>query len=252
MSHKVDPRIFRIRKNSDWLSRGYYKQTSKNVEEDFRIRDYLDKKIGKLGVEKIEIERYPGKINIIILTARPGLIIGRGGEGVEQLKKELETKVLNVPTFYAVYKGIVDTKLSSKKRAKKDARMLKKGIKDEADEDKTPNSIKIEIREIKDPWLSARLSADWVARQIEKRMPFRKLLKQGLAKILAHKEVKGARIEVAGRLNGNEIARREWLGSGQMPRQTIRADIDYAKDEALCTYGKIGIKVWIYKGEKFD
>lgn len=251
MSHKVDPRIFRIRGIGDWLSRGYYKQTAKNVEEDFRIRDYLNEKIGKLGVEKVEIERFPGRINIIIMTARPGLIIGRGGEGVEQLKKELEAKVMKKPTFSAIYKKIVETKLSSKKRAKKDAKMIKKGIKDESDED-APNLIKIEIREIKDPWLSARLSADWVARQIEKRMPFRKLLKQALSKILSHKEVKGARIEVSGRLNGNEIARREWLGSGQMPRQTMRADIDYAKDEAHCTYGSIGVKVWIYKGEKFE
>lgn len=252
MSHKVDPRVFRIRGNSDWLSRGYYKNAAKNVEEDFRIRDYLWEKIGKLGVEKIETERFAGKINIIILTARPGLIIGRGGEGVEQLKKELETHVLNTPTFSSVYKKIADTKLSTKKRAKSDARMIKKGIKSEKDEDSTPLQIKIEIREIKDPWLSARLSADWVARQIEKRMPFRKLLKQAMSKIMSHKEVKGARIEVSGRLNGNEIARREWLGQGQLPRQTLRADIDYAKDEAHCTYGSIGIKVWIYNGEKFE
>ncbi len=247
MGHKVDPRAYRIRRIGDWLSRGYYKNTAKSVEEDFRIRQFLNKKIGKFGVEKIEIERFPGKISVIIYTARPGLIIGRGGEGAEQLKKDLESKVLDVETHASIYSRM-EQEISDRKSERKN-----KKIKMEPTDDKDAKlSVKIEIREIKDPWLSAALSADWVSQQIEKRMPFRKVLKQALAKIISHKEVKGARIEVSGRLNGNEIARREWLGSGQMPRQTLRADIDYAKKEAHCTYGAIGIKVWIYKGEKFE
>ena len=95
------------------------------------------------------------------------------------------------------------------------------------------------------------MSAQWVAQQIEKRVHHRRVLKRALSKITVHKEIQGARIEVSGRLNGVEISRREWLGSGKLPRQTIRADIDYAKAEAYCSYGVVGIKVWIYKGEKF-
>ena len=116
----------------------------------------------------------------------------------------------------------------------------------------TKKEVKIEIREIKDIWASASLSVQYIAQQIEKRFPFRKVMKQTLEKIMSSRQVKGARIELSGRLNGAEIARREWLQKGRMPRQTLRADIDFIQDQAYCTYGTIGIKVWIYKGEKFD
>ncbi|MDP2910319.1 MAG: 30S ribosomal protein S3 [bacterium] len=226
MSHKVHPKAYRLRRIADWDSRGFYHKPAQLLEEDFRIRQYINKKLEKVGIEKIEIERFSGKINIIISSARPGLIIGRGGEGVEQLKKELEKKVIkplkdmNKPAFAKALAGKTE--------------------------------LRIEIREIKNPWTSAGLSAQWVAQQIEKRVAFRRVLKQALGKIMANREIKGARIEISGRLNGVEIARREWIGEGQLPRQTIRADIDYAKAEAFCTYGVIGIKVWIYKGEKFE
>jgi small subunit ribosomal protein S3 len=221
MSHKVHPKAYRLRRIADWDSRGFYRKPSELLEEDFKMRQYINKKLAKVGIEKIEIERFSGKVNIIISSARPGLIIGRGGEGVEQLKKEIEDRIIKPD-----------------KKEKKDK--------------KNKRELRIEIREIKDPWTSASLSAQWAAQQIEKRVAFRRVLKQALGKIMAHKEIKGARIEVSGRLNGVEIARREWLGEGQLPRQTIRADIDYAKAEARCSYGVIGIKVWIYKGEKFE
>ncbi len=209
MSHKVHPKIYRIREITDWNSRGFYeKKFSEYLEKDFRIREFLKKRLAKIGVEKIEIERSLGKVNIIISTARPGLIIGRGGEGVEALKKALE-KFLE------------------------------------------EKEIRIEIREIRNPWLSAELAVQYIAQQIEKRVPCRRVIKQVLDKIMSQKEVKGARIEVAGRLGGSEIARRQWLKEGRLPRQTIRADIDYAQGGAYCTYGVVGIKVWIYKGEKF-
>jgi len=226
MSHKVHPKAYRLRRMADWDSRGFYHNPAQLLEEDFKIRQYINKKLEKVGIEKIEIERFSSKINIIISTARPGLIIGRGGEGVERLKKELENKVIN-------------SSKDKKKFASAKVLMNKK-------------ELRIEIREIKNPWTSAGLSAQWVAQQIEKRVAFRRVLKQALGKIVANREIKGARIEVSGRLNGVEIARREWVGEGQLPRQTIRADIDYAKAEAHCTYGAIGIKVWIYKGEKFE
>jgi len=211
MAHEVHPKSFRIKGIEDWDSRGFYgKKFPLILEEDFKIREFLKKKIGKLGVEEIEIERFPVKITIIIFTVRPGLIIGRGGGGVEELKKEIEEKI------------------------------LKKKI-----------ELKIEIREIKTPWTSASLSAQWMVEQIEKRVPYRRVLKGALAKIMAQRGIEGARVMVSGRLNGVEISRKEWLKKGRLPRQTIRADIDYAEDRAYCTYGVVGIKVWIYKGEKF-
>lgn len=214
MSHKVHQKIFRTKGVADWDSRGFYqKKFPQYLEEDFRIRKFLRKKLGKIGIEKIEIERFPGKVNVIIFTLRPGLIIGRGGKGIENLKKELDKEIL-------------------KKKAKKE--------------------LKLEIREIKDPWSSAALSAQWIAQQIEKRVHYRRVLKRAISKISTSRGVEGCRVQVAGRLNGIEIARREWLQQGKLPRQTIRADIDYAQAEAFCTYGVIGIKVWIYKGEKFE
>ncbi len=221
MSHKVHPKAFRIREIKDWDSRGFYeKNFASYLKEDFEIREFIKKKIKKFGLGKIEIERSPGKINIIIFTARPGLVIGRAGEGVERLIKELRQKILKTKAPYNKRGGI---KLDSK----------------------------IEIREIKNIWLSALLVAQLMAAQIEKRMPYRRVLKKTLSKIMSQKGAKGARLEVAGRLNGVSIARREWLQKGLLPRQTLRADIDYARDTAFCSYGAVGIKVWIYKGEKF-
>ena len=221
MTHRVHPKVFRIKEITDWDSRGFYrKKLPEYLEEDFKIRELLRKKLGRIGVEKIEIERFPGKINIIISSARPGLIIGRGGGGVEELKRDLE----------AILKPDKKDDISPPPR----------------------RELKLEIREIKDPWSSASLSAQWIAQQIERRIPHRRVLKQALDKILAVKKVEGGRVEVSGRLRGTEIARREWLKRGKLPRQTIRANIDYATAQAFCTYGVIGVKVWIYKGEKFD
>ena len=212
MSHKVHPKAFRLKHTETWDSRGFYeKNFASLLEEDFKIRKFLKDKIGKLGVGGIEIERFPSKINIIILTSRPGLMIGRGGEGVERLRREIKSKIF-----------------------------------------KREIELKIEIREIKNPWLSASLVAQWIAGQIEKRMRYRRVLKRAISKIMGNKEVKGARVEVAGRLDGISISRKEWLGEGRLPRHTIRADIDYTQHTAFCTYGAVGVKVWIYKGEKFD
>ena len=134
MSHKVHPKVFRIKETTDWNSRGFYKKPATELEEDFRIRSFLKKKIGKLGVEKIEIERFTGKINVIINSVRPGLIIGRGGGGVEELKKELEKEVFG------------KTMAASTKATKPE--------------------LKIEIREVKDPWASAELTAQYISQQI--------------------------------------------------------------------------------------
>ena len=217
MAHKVHPKSFRIKGTEDWNIRGFYgKKMPQFLEEDFLIKDFLRKKLSEASVANIEIEHSANKLNIIIETARPGLIIGRGGDGINALKTEIEKKI---------------------------ARKIK---------NKTKREYKLEIKEVKNPWISSALVAQMAAQQIEKRIPFRQVLKKSIERVMTNREAKGIRMEVAGRLNGIEIARREWLGQGRLPRNTIRADIDYAQDEAHCTYGKIGIKVWIYKGDKFE
>jgi small subunit ribosomal protein S3 len=212
MAFKAHPKILRIRKMEDWNSRGFYeKDFASKLEEDFKIRKFLEEKIGDINLEKVEIERSPGKINLIINTARPGLIIGRGGEGVEKLKEEIEKKILKGKT-----------------------------------------ELRIEIREVKNPWTSAILVAKWMASQVEKRVPYRRVLKQALSRVMAQKGVEGCKVQLAGRLDGVEIARTEWLKQGKLPRQTLRANIDYGQATAFCIYGVVGVKVWIYKGEKFE
>jgi small subunit ribosomal protein S3 len=216
MAHKVHPIAFRIKGISGWYSKGYYEKSfSKLLEQDFAIRAFLHKRLEKIGISEIEIDRFPGKINIVIDCVRPGLIIGRQGQGIEELRKKLEM---------IVFKGV-----SRKKGAPE---------------------LRVEIREITSPWSNANYLGQWIVSQIEKRMPYLKILKQAIEKAMTSKEVQGVRVQVAGRLNGVEIARTAWLSKGRLPRQTIRADIDYALSEAHCTYGVIGVKVWLFKGEK--
>lgn len=215
MSHKVHPKIFAIKGIEDWLSRGFYqKNFPQYLKEDFLIRKFLEKKLSQAAVQDIEIERSPGKIKVIIKTARPALIIGRGGKGIEEIKQGLEKE------------------LSKPKKLNKE--------------------LKLEILEVRAPWASAEIVGQWVAGQIEKMVPYRRTLKMALSKVMGQKEVKGAKIQVSGRLNGIEISRTEWLQQGKLPRQSLRAVIDYSFNEAYCTYGVIGVKVWLYKGERFD
>jgi len=200
---------------ADWLSRGFYgRKPFKYLKEDFIIRRFLNEKLKEASIENVEIERSRSSVKIIIKTSRPALVIGRGGEAIEKLKKVLIQEL----------------------ERKKD--------------DKT--EIKIEVQEVKNPWLSADICAEWIAQQIKRRIRFRRALKMALGKIMLQKEAKGARVQVSGRLNGVEMSRTEWLKEGRMPRHTIRADIDYGTSSAFCTYGAIGVKVWIYKGDKFE
>src|SRR3989344_626380 len=199
MTHKVHPKSFRIRNLEDFNTRGFYgKKMPQYLQEDFLVKDYLRNKFSEASVANIEIEHSDNKLNIIIDTARPGLIIGRGGEGTENLKKAIE-KLL----------------IKSDKRGNK---KIKSYIR----------YIKIDIKEVKNPWTSAMLVAQIAASQIEKRIPFRQVLKKSIERVMQNKEIKGIKMEVSGRLNGVEIARKEWLKQGRMPLQTIRADIDYA------------------------
>jgi len=212
MTHKVHPKIYRIRTTSNWDSRGFYEDKfSEFLSEDHRIRKILNKELHNTGIEKVEIERSPLEVSVIIHSSRPGLIIGRGGEGVKRLKEMLEKQV----------------------------------------SPESGRKLKLEIKEVKDPYTSATLVAKDIARQLEKRMQYRRVVKQILHKVIMNKEVKGVRIEVSGRLNGVEISRSEYFQEGQLKRETLRADLDYAHEIARCSYGAIGVKVFIYKGEKF-
>jgi len=217
MAKKTNIKILKIRKLDDWKSRGFYDDKfPEYLKEDLIIREFLQKKLLTAGIDSIDIERTSSTVKIIIKSSKPGFILGRGGKGVEMLEKELREKLFK------------ETKGTFSKL------------------------IKIEIVEVKNPWLSAQITAQWIAFQLEKRVPYRKAMKMALTKILEQKGVQGAKILVSGRLNGVTIARDEHIEYGRLPRQNYRSDIDYGFAQAYCTYGVIGVKVWIYKGEKLD
>ena len=217
MATQVQPFAFRLGITKDWKSRWFHKNEYKNfLREDFLIRGFLTEKLRKSGLDKVELERSSNQLKVIIFTSKPGLIIGRGGTGAETLKKEIEDK----------YRRISKTK---------------KGI-----------NIKLQIEEITKPEINAQLVAQQIADQIEKRMQFRRTMKQAIEKVMQNKEAQGVKVRMSGRLDGSEMSRTEWLLQGKIPLQTLRADVDFATVNAYCTYGVVGIKVWIYKGEVFE
>ncbi len=223
MTHRVHPYSFRLVQLRPWKSRWFNLKKMKDyLREDTLVREWLAKKLKKMHVESIEIERSPNTMHVILRTSRPGLIIGRGGEGAEVLKKEIEKKLTTIWRAH--------TKLG-----KKQEKM----------------NLKLSIQEVQVPDLSAAINGELIAEELEKRLPFRRVLKQSIERISTHKGVKGVKVALKGRLDGAEMARYEWLKSGRIPLQTIRADIDYAETRALTAYGIIGIKVWIYKGDVF-
>jgi len=208
MAQKINPKSYRLGISEDWSSRWFdLKNTKKFLEEDYKINKFISQQAKAAKIESIDIERKAKDIKIIIKAARPGLLIGRQGSGIEDLNKSLK-KLL-----------------------------------------KTNSKINIAIEEVKHPEISAPIVAQNIAEDIEKRIPYRRALKQHLSKIMQHKEALGAKVMASGRLDGIEIARDEWLKEGKLPLSTLRANIDYGFAEAHCTYGTVGIKVWIYKGE---
>ncbi len=214
MGKKVNPKIFRIGIINTWPSIWFDKGEKYvlNVKQDIRVRRHLIKIHREAGIDKVEIVRGINKIEVNIWTAKPGIIIGRGGDGVEKLKKELHEKFLK--TF----------------------RM---------------NEINLNIKEVSRPNLSAQIMVQTMTLEIEKRMPFRRVMKQAIGRA-ERAGALGIKVMVSGRLNGADIARSEKLVFGKVPLHTLRADIDYARGPAQTTYGVIGIKVWIYKGEIFE
>ena len=205
MGQKVSPIGFRIGVIRDWDARWFASKHYKDLlHEDLLIREYIQKKLSQASVSRVEIERAANNLRISIHTAKPGMVIGRGGTGVEDLRKEME-------------------KMTNKK-------------------------VHINIIEIKKPELDAQLVAASVALQLERRIAFRRAMKQSVFRTMRN-GAKGVKIACSGRLGGTEMARNESYHEGTVPLQTLRADIDYAFSEAKTTYGRIGVKVWIYKGQ---
>ena len=214
MGKKVNPKIFRMGITKSWDSVWFEsgKNYIKNVAQDIAVRRYLIKEFKEAGVEKVEIIRSLNRIQVDLWTGKPGLLIGRGGNGVEDLKKKLHTKFLK--TFRI-------------------------------------GEITLNIKEVSRPGLSAQIAVQTMTLEIEKRIPFRKVMKQAISRI-ERAGAHGAKVVIGGRLNGAEIARTEKLVWGKVPLNTLRADIDYARGAAHTSYGAIGIKVWVYKGEVFE
>ncbi|MDO8430142.1 MAG: 30S ribosomal protein S3 [bacterium] len=217
MGHKINPNSYRIGINKNWTSRWFVRKNVKDVlEEDIAIRKIIREKIGTAGLDKIDIERNTSQCKIFIKAAKPGLVIGRGGQGIEDLTKAIEKELLKL------------------------VKRRKRGV---------PPTISVNVEELKRTEISAPVLAQQIAWDLEKRMPFRRTMKKYLEGMMQNRDVQGAKIRMSGRLDGNEIARTEWLAKGRLPLTTLRSNIDYADATAFCSYGAIGIKVWIYKGE---
>ncbi|MFZ2300112.1 MAG: 30S ribosomal protein S3 [Candidatus Moraniibacteriota bacterium] len=214
MGNKVNPTGIRLGITTNWQSRwfGSKKTYRQQLRKDVEMRSFIMSQWKAAAIAGVEIERSANAVRLIIHTARPGVLIGRGGTGVEDLTRGIKKK------FFAGKK--VD--------------------------------LKVDVQEVKSPETNAMLVGQQVAEQLEKRLPFRRVLKTMLDQVEANKTVEGVKIEICGRLGGAEMSRREWLSRGKIPLHTLRADIDFACYEARTTYGVIGVKIWIYKGEKFE
>ncbi len=206
MGRKVHPIGFRLGVHQPWEGRWFAegKEYQDQLHQDLKIRKLIRKEADKAGVSHIEVERFPGKVKVVVHTAKPGILIGRKGDTVKKIRVDLEA-------------------LTGKK-------------------------IDLEIKEIKAPDCDALLVAMNIAGQIERRVSYRRAMKRALQQAM-RQGAQGIKIEVAGRLSGAEMARSVWLRDGRVPLQTLRANIDFARAEALTTYGRIGVKVWVYKGE---
>jgi small subunit ribosomal protein S3 len=212
MGQKVHPTGFRLGIATDWTSK-WYADTANFadfLDEDFKIREFLKKKLAQAAVSRIQISRPAKSVAVTIHTARPGIIIGKKGEDIERLRVEVA--------------DLVSVHI---------------------------NNVKISIEEIRKPELDAQLVAEGIASQLERRVMFRRAMRRSVTNAMRI-GAEGIKINVSGRLNGAEIARNEWYREGRVPLHTLRANVDYGFAEALTTYGILGVKVWIYKGEVFD
>lgn len=206
MGRKIHPVGFRLKINRDWSARWYAEgdRYRELLQEDFKIRQFVEKEAERAGIADVEIERFPNQVQITLHTAKPGIVIGRKGEAVKKLRQGLEA-------------------ITGKK-------------------------VKVEVEEIDKPDLSARLVALNIAGQLERRIGHSRAMKRAVTQAM-RLGAQGIKIQVSGRLAGAEMARREWQMEGRVPRSTLRSVIDFSTAEALTTFGRIGVKVWIYKGE---
>lgn len=206
MGRKVHPIGFRLAVTHGWQGRWFAEgaQYRDQLQQDFAIRKMVQSISGKAGVSRVEVERFPGKVKVSVHTAKPGILIGRKGEGVKKIREGLQ-------------------ELVGKK-------------------------VDLDIKELSSPDTDAYLVATNIADQLQRRIAYRRAMKRAIQQAM-RQGAQGIKIEVAGRLAGAEMARTVWLREGRVPLQTLRADMDFARAEALTTYGRIGIKVWVYKGE---
>lgn len=206
MGRKVHPIGFRLKVNKTWEGRWYAEGDNyvNQLHQDLAIRELVRNHSPRAGISRIEIERFPGKVKITVHTAKPGILIGRKGENVKELRAQLEALV--------------------------------------------GKKIDLDVKEIKTPDLDAYLVSQNIAEQLERRISYSRAMKRAIQQAM-RQGAEGVRVEVAGRLSGADMARSVNMREGRVPRQTLRADIDYAQSEALTTYGRIGVKVWIYKGD---
>lgn len=206
MGRKVDPRGFRLKVNRTWEGRWYAEGPDyvDQLQQDLKLREIIRKETDRAGVSMIEIERFPGKVKLVVHSAKPGVLIGRKGESVKKLRQDLEAMI--------------------------------------------GKKMELDIKEIKNPDLDAFLVAENIADQMERRISYQRAMKRAIQQAI-RQGAEGVRVEVSGRLSGAEMARSVSMREGRVPRQTLRANIDYARSEALTTYGRIGVKVWIYTGE---
>lgn len=220
MAQKINPNSYRLGLTVQWSSRWFFKKNLKYLlEEDEAIRRIIREKILAAGIAATEIERMGANIRVNVRAGRPGLIIGRGGKGVDDLKNILVRTIKSL-------------------RAKNNF--------------PANFNLNLNIEELKRFEISAPIIAQQMAFDIEKRLPHRRVIKRTLETVMQNHEVKGAKIKMSGRLDGNEIAKINWLAKGKMPLQTLRSHIDYGEATAFNTYGTVGIKVWLYKGEIFE
>jgi len=220
MAQKVNPNAFRLGVTTTWSSRWFLNRNTKFfLEEDLAIREFIRERLKEAGIVSIDIERASDTIRVSIRAARPGLIIGRGGKGIEEMKEKLlrslkKLRVANkIPTNFA---------------------------------------FNLNVEELKRTEIASAVVGQQIATDLERRQPYRKLMKRAIENAMQNRDIKGIKIKLSGRLNGAEISRTEWLAKGRMPLSTLRANIDYAEATSFNSYGTIGIKVWLYKGEIFD
>jgi len=219
MGRKINPRLYRLQIRKDWNSHWFAARGKFGpyLQLDYTVRKMIRSFFPKGVIEKVLIERSSNALKVVISTTRPGLVVGKQGVQIREIEKKVGELV--------------------KQFTKEGASKLR---------------VSIEIQEIKDPELRAHIVAEEVASQLERRMPYRRVLRQTLERLMRHKEIKGAKIKAKGRLGGAEIARSEWVFAGSVPLQTLRSDIDFGFAEAITKWGVVGVKAWIYKGEVFE